>query len=131
MLEFDVDKTVQYWSEGTEYDMGVADAMCQTGKFPYALFMGHLAMEKLLKALVVKTTRKHAPNTRSLTHLAEKMSFQVPDETIKKLAGFMEYHLEARYPEEQMKFYQKCTKDFTTEKMQEIKEVFSWLKKKL
>lgn len=27
MLEFDVDKTVQYWTEGAEYDMGVADAM--------------------------------------------------------------------------------------------------------
>jgi len=32
MLEFDVDKTVQYWSEGAEYDTGVADAMYQTGK---------------------------------------------------------------------------------------------------
>ena len=131
MLEFDVDKTVQYWSEGAEYDMGVADAMYQTGKYPYALFMGHLSLEKLLKALVVKTTREHAPHTHSLTHLAEKISFQVPDETIKKLAGFMEYYSEDRYPEEQMKFYQKCTKDFTKEKTQEIKEVFSWLKKRL
>jgi hypothetical protein len=34
--------------------------------------------------------------------LAEKISFQIPDVTIKKLAGVMEYHSEARYPEEQM-----------------------------
>ncbi len=40
MLEFDIEKTVQYWLEGAEYDMGVADAMYQTAKYPYALFMG-------------------------------------------------------------------------------------------
>ena len=49
MLGFDVEKTVQYWLEGAEYDMDVADVMYQTGKYPYALFVGHLALEKLLK----------------------------------------------------------------------------------
>lgn len=63
--------------------------------------------------------------------LAEKLSFQVPDETIEKLAEFIEFHSEARYPEKQKKFYQKCTKDFTEEKMKEIKEVFLWLKERL
>lgn len=60
MLKFDVEKTVLYWFESAEYDMGVAEAMYEKAKYPYALFMGHLALEKLLKALVVKTTRKHA-----------------------------------------------------------------------
>jgi HEPN domain-containing protein len=53
-MDFDIEKTVAYWLEGAEYDIGVADAMFQAGKYPYALFMGHLAIEKLLKALVVK-----------------------------------------------------------------------------
>jgi HEPN domain-containing protein len=51
---FDVKKTVSYWVEGAEYDLGVANAMFKARKYPYALFMGHLALEKLLKALVVK-----------------------------------------------------------------------------
>lgn len=50
MLKFDIEKTVRYWFEGAEYDMGVAKAMFKTKKYPYALFMGHLALEKLLKA---------------------------------------------------------------------------------
>ncbi|MBI5184374.1 MAG: HEPN domain-containing protein [Nitrospinae bacterium] len=131
MLDFDVEKTVQYWAEGAEYDMGVADAMLQTGKHPYALFMGHLALEKLLKALVVKTTQKHAPFTHSLTLLAEKSGVQIPDEIILMLAEFMEFHFESRYPEEQKNFYLKCTKEFTAGKIQKVKEVFTWLKKKL
>ena len=43
----------------------------------------------------------------------------------------MEFHFEARYPDEQKKFYKKCTKVFATKKMKEIKEVYAWLKKKL
>ena len=49
----------------------------------------------------------------------------------KSLIRFMEFHFEARYPEEQKKFYKKCTKQFAGKKMKEIKGVFIWLKKKL
>ena len=40
--------------------------------------MGHLAVEKLLKALVIKNTKKHAPYTHSLDKLAKnlKLTFQ-------------------------------------------------------
>ena len=43
----------------------------------------------------------------------------------------MEFYFEARYPEEQKKFYKKCTKDFALQNLNEIKKVFEWLKKKL
>lgn len=131
MLKFDIGKTVQYWLDGAEYDMGVAEAMYEKEKYPYALFMGHLALEKLLKALVVKNTQEHAPYTHSLSLLAEKSGIEMPAKTLKRLARFMEFHFETRYPKEQKKFYKKCTKEFTTKKMQEIKEVFTWLKKRL
>lgn len=130
-MEFEVEKTITYWLEGAEYDIGVAEAIFQAEKYPYALFMGHLALEKLLKALVVKTTREHAPYTHSLPLLANKSAINIPSEIIEKLARFMEFHFEARYPDEQKKFYQICTEEFCQEKLQEITEVFTWLKKKL
>lgn len=66
MKGFDTTKTVAYCIDGAKYDLGVATAMLKARKFPYALFMGHLALEKLLKALVVKRTKKHAPFSHSL-----------------------------------------------------------------
>ena len=132
MIKFDVEKTVKYWHEGAEYDMDVADAMHEKKKYPYALFMGHLALEKLLKALVVKVSLQHAPSyTHSLPLLAEKTQMKIPKKTIKSLARFMEFHFEARYPDEQKKFYKKCTEEFATRKMKEIREVYTWLKKRL
>jgi HEPN domain-containing protein len=130
-LNINIEKTVQYWLEGADYDIGVADAMLGAGKYPYALFMGHLAIEKLLKAIVVKQTKAHAPHTHSLPLLASKTSLEIPDETKKKLAGFMEFHLEARYPEERKEFYQKCTEEFSRNSLNEIKKVFTWLKDQL
>ncbi len=113
MLQFDPAKTIRYWHESAEYDMTVADALYESGKYPYALFMGHLALEKTLKALVVMTTGRHAPYTHSLTLLASESTIKIPQHTMKKLARFMEFHIEARYPDEQKKFYHRCTKEFT------------------
>ncbi len=131
MIKFDIEKTVRYWHEGAEYDIGVAEAMYEKRKYPYALFMGHLALEKLLKALVVTATQQHAPYTHSLPLLAEKSGIKIPKRTMKRLARFMEFHFEAQYPDEQKKFYKKCTKEFATKKMNGIREVYSWLKRKL
>ena len=100
-------------------------------RYPYALFFGHLALEKILKALVVKETKKHAPYTHSLPLLVSKLSIKIPEDTEKKLAAFMEFYIEGRYPDERMKFYKKCTKNFTQHKLKEIQWVFKWLARQL
>jgi len=130
-MKFDIKKTINYWFESAKYDLSVAEGIFKVKKYPYALFFGHLAVEKLLKALVVKETKEHSPYTHSLPLLASKLKTDIPDDIKDRLAGFMEFYLESRYPEEQKKFYKKCTKDFTRKNLEEIKEVFEWLKKKL
>jgi len=100
-------------------------------KYPYALFMGHLAVEKLLNAIVVNETQKHAPHSHALLLLAETTKIKIPQKFKKKLARFMKFHIEARYPAQQNDFYKKCTKEFTAKNLFEIKEVYAWLKKKL
>lgn len=128
---FDVNKTVSYWAEGAQYDLGVATAMLKAKKYPYALFMGHLALEKLLKALVVKETRVHAPFSHSLPYLLERSGIEMPEPMKIRLSEFMEFHLEARYPDSTREFYGKCTKGYTEARLKEVKEVFKWIKTKL
>ncbi len=130
-MDFDVDKTVQYWLEGASYDLETGRSLIESKRYPYALFLGHLAIEKLLKALVVKVKKEHAPYTHSLTLLASKLDFSIPESILDKLAEFMEFHIEARYPDEKRDFYQKCTEEFTRQKFKEIEEVYQWLMKRL
>jgi len=87
-LKFDVEKTVSYWLSGAEYDLETAESLYQAGKYPYALFLGHLAIEKLLKALVVKETREHAPYIHSLPLLASKLTFKIPGQNRKETRTF-------------------------------------------
>ncbi len=122
---------MSYWAEGAEYDLDTAESLLKVGKYSYALFFGHLRLEKLLKALVVKGTKKHAPYTHSLPLLASKLEFDIPEDINRKLAGFMEFYFETRYPEENRIFYDKCTKDFSGENLKEVKKVFKWLKQRL
>ena len=128
---FDIDKTVSYWVESSKYDLRVAEAMFRAKKYPYALFMGHLALEKLLKGLVVKRTKAHAPFSHSLPYLAMSSGITIPEPIQIRLSEFMEFHIEARYPDASRAFYKKCTERYTGPKLKEIKGVFKWLRGKL
>lgn len=125
----DITKTIDYWVDGADYDIDTAENLLEAGKFPYALFFGHLAVEKLLKALVVKETLRHAPYTHSLTLLAKKSGVELSDELMDKLAEITEFSIIARYPNEQ-DFYKAFTREFTESKFKEINEVFQWFREK-
>lgn len=129
-MTIDVEKTISYWLESAAYDLETGKTLLRSRKYPYALFFGHLAIEKVLKALVVMQTGDHAPYSHSLVMLARKAALVMPESKVDQLAEFMEFHTEARYPDAKMDFYQKCTREFAREKFKEIKEVYSWLLKK-
>lgn len=129
-MNIDVCKTINYWLESAAYDLETGKTLLRSKRYPYALFFGHLAIEKLLKALVVKQTGDHAPYTHSLAMLAAKSGADISAEMLDQLAEFMEFHAEARYPDAKMEFYQKCTREFAKEKFTEIRKVYGWLRKK-
>lgn len=130
-MSFDIEKTIQYWLEGAEYDLATAKSLIQAGRYPHALFFGHLALEKLLKALVVKASSHHAPHTHSLTQLAKMTELEISDVILDRLAEYTDFNLEARYPDVSRAFYQKCTEEFTSEKFEEIKQVYKWFRERL
>ena len=130
-MTFDVDNTVKYWAESAAYDLETGKSLLESKRFPYALFFGHLALEKILKALVVKSIEEHAPYTHSLTFLASKTGIEIPESILDRLAEYTEFHLESRYPDEKKDFYQKCTEEFACKKFAEIEEVYQWLIQRL
>jgi HEPN domain-containing protein len=130
-MTFDVYKTLKYWLEGAAYDLETAKSLLESKRFPHALFFAHLALEKVLKALVVKSTEEHAPYTHSLTLLANKTKIEFPDSVLDQLAEYIEFHLESRYPDEKKDFYQRCTQEFAHKKFNEMEGLYQWLIGKL
>jgi len=128
---FEVEKTIKYWLDGAAYDLETGRSLLESKRFPYALFFGHLSLEKVLKALVVKATQQHALYTHSLTLLASKTNLEIPESILDQLAEFTEFHLESRYPDDKKEFYEKCTEVFADRKFKEMEDVYQWLIRKL
>jgi HEPN domain-containing protein len=123
----DLDRTVRYWLDGAAYDLDTGAALLDAKRYPYALFFGHLAIEKLLKAMIVRATGEHAPFSHSLTLLAGKIGIPVTEQILDRLAEFNEFHIESRYPDDRKDFYTRCTEVFAREKFNELHEVYQWL----
>ncbi len=60
-MTIDAAKHVAYWRTGAKEDVETARVLLERDKRREALFFAHLALEKALKALVVKATRDLAP----------------------------------------------------------------------
>ena len=69
--KFDVEKLKEYWLTEAEEALQVADHLVDKEDNSYALFFGHLAVEKLLKALYVVRRGEHAPPVHNLLRLAK------------------------------------------------------------
>ena len=94
-------------------------------------FFGHLTIEKLLKAIFVEKFNEVPPYTHRLVFLAEKVDLDVSSERLELLEVITDFHLEARYPDEQFSFFKKCTKEFTNGYLKKIGGLRRWLLKQV
>ena len=125
------DEIVQYWLAEAEESLTVADHLVAKKDYSYALFFGHLAVEKMLKALYVKRHQKSAIRTHDLGRLANHVGLSLVDIRADQFDVMTTFNLEARYPDYKRAFRNKCTSEYTKKWMNIIKENFTWLRSHL
>lgn len=116
-----------YWISEAKDDLKVAEHLFDKSDYSYSLFFGHLAIEKLLKAIFVTEHKKHAPPIHNLVRLARGAKVSLDKDRTGSLATITAFNIAARYPDIKRKFRQKCTKEYTTQQLKIIKEIFNWL----
>jgi HEPN domain-containing protein len=121
------EEKIKYWLKASDYDWMVANHLYEKKDYPYALFFGHLTIEKLLKGLYIKEYNKTPPYSHRLVSLLEKLNLDVNEKNLQYFEIITDFNLEARYPDEKFQFYNKCTKEFTKKYMDIIKELKTWL----
>ena len=127
----DINEKINYWITISENDIPVMEHLFDAGDYSYALFIGHLILEKILKAHYVKKTEESPPRIHDLFKLANLSCSELSDEQLKFLIQANAFNIEARYPEEKLNFYNVCTKEFASENISKIKELHTWLKSRL
>jgi HEPN domain-containing protein len=121
----DKQEHINYWLKTSEMDLSSMETIHHAGKYTVALFMGHLALEKLLKAFWVKTHPDNfPPKTHNLLKIAEEAEVELNESEIAFLLEVNEFNLETRYPDFKLDFYKKCTKQFSSDYILKIKEIY-------
>jgi HEPN domain-containing protein len=124
----DIEKQINYWLTSSSMDWQTANDIYNSDKnFHYCLFICHLTIEKLLKAIVVHKTNTFSPKSHNLTRLAELAVLEVTMDQLKLMEELNQFQLDTRYPDEKFSLYNKATKEFTTDRISKVKELRQWL----
>jgi HEPN domain-containing protein len=127
-IQIDVKEVIRHWTETSDDDFRTMYALYNSKSYHWALFLGHITIEKLLKAYYVKIHRSHAPFTHNLYRLAELCELELTDELKRWLVEVTTFNLEARYDDYKRNFYQLCTAAYTAAWIEKIEILRKWIK---
>ncbi len=129
-MKINFQKSIKYWQDSSSVDFKVAQSLFNSKHYPQCLFFCHLSLEKLLKALVVKTIKKHPPYIHDLRKIAEIAKIDLDSQKERYLDKIFTFNISGRYPEEKFEFYKKYNKKEIAKKYLEItRNLILWLKK--
>ena len=124
---------MNYWIESSDRDYESMKKNYETKQYTWALFIGHLTIEKLLKALYAKVNKNnpYPPKIHNLVILAKKCNIELDGKKTTILMTCNSFNISARYEDYKNEFYKKCTEEYTYEQIKDIEEVRIWLKEML
>jgi HEPN domain-containing protein len=128
ITQFDKDKIVNYWLDSSDDDFDTMMTMFESKRYSWSLFIGHLMIEKLLKALYVKVNNEFPPFIHNLLRLAEKCNLELNEQNTLFFVTVTAFNINARYDDYKMSFQKTCTPEFSAKWIEEIKIKRLWIK---
>ena len=129
--KFDKNKLIDFWLDSSEKDFKTMMDLFRTKNNNWSLFMGHLVIEKLSKALFVKNQEDYPPLIHDLRRILEKAGVEIDEDKKIILDTVTRFNIKARYDDYKQNFYKLCTDNFTKEWVDKIKDTRLWIKSML
>ena len=120
----DIAKQIAFWRDSAKEDWDVARQLVDNGHTRHGLFFAHLAIEKILKAIICKHSQDLAPRLHNLSRLAELAALALDTGKMEIIAEMNAFHIEGRYPESLTK---PPTKEEALNYIAGAEGVFQWL----
>ncbi|MFH1194160.1 MAG: HEPN domain-containing protein [bacterium] len=123
------------WFFQAEYDIASAEHMLSGGRYIYAVFMAHLALEKTLKGVYTFYLNVEPPRTHNLILLHERVEHKHnlglnPDQN--EVIEFLnEKSIPSRYPDVLIKILDEFKEEETTKLISDVKEIILCMKQQL
>jgi HEPN domain-containing protein len=128
---FDKEKMIRHWIESSDNDFNTMIDLYKTKHNNWALFMGHLVIEKLLKSLYIKKKGDFPPMIHDLRRICEKAEIELHHSMQLNLDSISRFNINARYDDYKQSFFNLCTDSFTSEWIEKIKQCRLWIKEQL
>ena len=125
------EEIIKYWLNSADIDSKAMESLFNNGHYMWALFVGHLVIEKLLKAFYTKNVGDDIPYTHDLSHIAKKANLAISEGQEDFLDDVTTFNIKARYPDYKNRFYRKATVKFTEGYITQIKEFRLWVIEKI
>lgn len=130
-VKLDKQKIINHWIVNSDDDYDTMIALFNSKRYSWSLFLGHLVIEKLLKAYFVKVNLDYPPYVHNLLRLAKESKMDITDDLKYKLTTISAFNINARYDDYKNSFQKKCTPGFTLDWVNKIKELRAWIKEQI
>ena len=119
--------TVERWTEQAQYDLETARAMFASSRYLYVVFCCQQAIEKALKAIIVKQTEDSPPRLHNLLRLADIAGIAMGPNREAFIGELSGYYVQTRYPEEIESLGAILDHETAAAALQETEEIIQWL----
>ena len=128
-----MEKEITYWIEHAQYDLDTAEAMLNSSRYLYVTFMCQQAIEKLLKAIIIKFKSIAPPFSHNLRRLSEIAGIDenMTEGQLNFLDDLTPFCVAARYPAYKSKMALIATQEVSKNYLRQTKELFEWLKESM
>ncbi len=117
----------QKWAERAIYDLDTARAMLESKRYLYVLFCCQQAVEKMLKAIIVKRSQELPPRLHQLVRLAERAQVPLNEEQADFLRELSTHYIQSRYPEEIEDISSQLSVQQARQVVKQTEEMVRWL----
>ncbi len=124
-----ISKVTEALKSSSDLDFNTMMNLYNSKDYHWALFIGHLVLEKLLKALYAKKRNKHPLFIHDLLRLANESDLTISEERADMLDTITTFNINARYDDYKQEFYKLCTKEFTKLWIENISKLREWIKR--
>jgi HEPN domain-containing protein len=127
MTKQDIKKLFEFFTESSARDLSTFKSLKRLKRYDAALFFLHLAIEKQLKALLLKKLSGHPPLSHDLVYLIGRTGIEVSESFLADLRVLTTFNIQTRYENEKFEFHKLATKEFVAHWERKGKLVLKWI----
>lgn len=117
------------WLEKAKESLDDAIYSLDSHRYGLSAFSCQQALEKILKATIIKLKRERPRKIHDLLPLAKDSGLELSEDYLLEIAKISKFYFLVRYPDINRKFF--ATPEITKAALKKTKEIYQWIENKL